>query len=124
MRPFCGIIYNMLNQKYRFHSRGGVRYTYQHGKSIRRTNITLVHAVNSRDRQRFAVVVSKKVAKSAVERNRIRRRVYEAIRAVKKDQDFDAAKDNIFVIYAKNIKTMPFSDLKSLISGLLKESMI
>lgn len=114
----------MLSKRYRFHSRGGVRYTYQHGKSIRRPNITLVHAVNSRGRQRFAVVVSKKVAKSAVERNRIRRRVYEAIRAVKKEEDFSASKDNIFVIYAKNIKVMPFSDLKALVSGLLKESMI
>lgn len=114
----------MLNKRYRFHSRGGVRYTYQHGKSIRKPNITLVHAVNSRGRQRFAVVVSKKVAKSAVERNRIRRRVYEAIRIVKKEQNFEAEKDNIFVIYAKNIKTMPFSDLKNLISGLLEQSML
>ncbi len=114
----------MLNKKYRFHSRGGVRYTYQHGKSIRKPNITLVHAVNARGRQRFAVVVSKKVAKSAVERNRIRRRVYEAIRTVKKEENFDAKKDNIFVIYAKNIKTMPFSELSALISGLLKESMV
>lgn len=114
----------MLNKKYRFHSRGGVRYTYQHGKSIRKPNITLVHAVNSRGRQRFAVVVSKKIAKSAVERNRIRRRVYEAIRAVKREENFEVAKDNIFVVYAKNIKTMPFEELKVLISGLLKESMI
>ena len=114
----------MLNQRFRFHSRGGVRYTYQHGKSIRRPNITLVHAVNSRDRQRFAVVVSKKVAKSAVERNRIRRRVYEAIRLVKQEQNFDAKKDNIFIIYAKNVKTMPFADLKALISSLLNESML
>lgn len=114
----------MLSKRYRFHSRGGVRYTYQHGKSIRKPNITLVHAVNTRGRQRFAVVVSKKVAKSAVERNRIRRRVYEAIRAVKKEQNFIAEKDNIFVIYAKNIKTMPFADLKNLISGLLQESML
>lgn len=41
----------------------------------------LRHVVNKRrDGSRLAVVVSKKVAKSAVTRNRIRRRLYEAVR--------------------------------------------
>ncbi|MBQ9016861.1 ribonuclease P protein component [Candidatus Saccharibacteria bacterium] len=114
----------MLNRRYRFHSRGGVRYTYQHGKSIRGNKITLVHAKNSRGRERYAVVVSKKIAKSAVKRNRIRRRVYEAIRLVKQEKNVDAKKDNIFVIYAKDVETMPFQDLKALISSLLKQSML
>lgn len=70
----------MLSRKFRFHSRGGVRSTYQNGKTIRDPKISLVFAVNTRKKQRFAVVVSKKVLKSAVGRNRIRRRVYEAIR--------------------------------------------
>lgn len=113
----------MLNKRYRFHSRGGVRYTYQHGKNVRGSKMTLVHAKNSRGRQRFAVVVSKKIAKSAVKRNRIRRRVYEAIRLVKQEENFTAPKDNIFVIYAKDIETMPFTDLKSLISDLLAQSL-
>lgn len=112
----------MLNKRYRFHSRGGVRYTYQHGKNIRHPNITLVHAKNARGRERYAVVVSKKVAKSAVYRNRIRRRVYEAIRLVKRETNFSAAKDNIFVVYAKEIATMPFKELKAQIAGLLEES--
>lgn len=114
----------MLNKRLRFHSRGGVRYTYQHGKSIRRPNITLVHAVNSRGRERYAVVVSKKVAKSAVKRNRIRRRVYEAIRLVRAEQNLSLKKDNIFVVYSKALDSMPFTELKSLVSSLLKESMI
>ncbi|MBQ7040957.1 ribonuclease P protein component [Candidatus Saccharibacteria bacterium] len=114
----------MLSKRYRFHSRGGVRYTYQHGKSIRRPNMTLVHAKNSRGRERYAVVVSKKVAKSAVKRNRIRRRVYEAIRLVKLEENLGAAKDNIFVIYTKDIEKMPFKNLKALISSLLEESML
>ena len=70
----------MLAKKYRFHSRGGIKYTYKNGITIRGNQISLVFAVNSRHHQRFSVVVSKKVLKSAVGRNRIRRRVYEAIR--------------------------------------------
>lgn len=121
---FYDIIYGMLNRKYRFHSRGGVRYTYQHGKTIRKPDINLVHAINERKKERYAVVVSKKVAKSAVERNRIRRRVYEAIRLTKSEQNFSVAKDNIFIVYSKKPLTMPFEKLRDLVSSLLKESMV
>jgi ribonuclease P protein component len=114
----------MLSKKFRFHSRGGVRYTYQHGKTIRKPKISLVHCENERGRQRFAVVVSKKVAKSAVVRNRIRRRVYEAVRLSRAEIDFVAKKDNIFVIFSRDIEKMPFKDLKNVITSLLKESMI
>ena len=70
----------MLNKKYRFHSRGGVRYVYQKGKTVRTPKMSLVFAENSRGFTRVAVVISKKVIKSAVGRNRVRRRVYEALR--------------------------------------------
>ena len=112
----------MLSKKYRFHSRGGVRFTYAHGKTIRTPKISLVYNENSRGFQRFAVVVSKKVEKSAVGRNRIRRRVYEAIRAelgsAPKRQDF------IFVVYSKDITTMEFIELRSLVSSLFSQSMV
>ena len=112
----------MLSKKYRFHSRGGVMYTYAHGKTIRAPKLSLVHNVNSRGFQRFAVVVSKKVEKTAVGRNRIRRRVYEAIRT-----EFSNApkkKDYIFVVYSKDIAYMDFSELRSLVNSLFSQSMI
>ena len=87
----------MIQKKYRFHSRGGVRYTYQHGKTIRDSKISLVFATNGRNRQRYAVVVSKKVLKSAVGRNRIRRRVYEAIRL--ELPNIQKPVDCIFIVY-------------------------
>lgn len=40
---------------------------------------------NNEERGGFAVVVSKKTAQSAVDRNKLRRRVYSAIRAVRKN---------------------------------------
>ena len=112
----------MLSKKYRFHSRGGVQYTYKHGKTIRTPKISLVHNDNDRGFQRFAVTVSKKVARTAVDRNRIRRRVYEAIRL--ELPGFTAKKDNIFVIYSKDIIKMDFEELKALIHSLLEQSMI
>lgn len=110
----------MLAQKYRFHSRGGVRHTYQKGKTIRTQNVSLIFAPNSRHHQRFGVVVSKKVLKSAVGRNRIRRRVYEAIRL--ELPNFRNHLDCLFVVYHKSIATMPFSELRTQIRDLMNQA--
>lgn len=92
---------------------------YKHGKTIRRAKMSLVFADNTRGFTRVAVVVSKKVLKTAVGRNRIRRRVYEAIRV-----NFDRLpkkKDYIFVIYDKDIARMPFGELEEVVSRLMYE---
>lgn len=112
----------MLAKKYRFHSRGGVRFTYKKGKTIRTPKMSLVFAKNTREKQRFAVVISKKVIKSAVGRNRVRRRVYEAIRLLL--PEFQDKKDCIFVIYSKDIKDIEFTELQQLIRNLLEQSEI
>jgi ribonuclease P protein component len=112
----------MLSKRYRFHSRGGVRYTYRHGKTIRDSKISLVFATNIKNRQRYAVVVSKKVLKSAVGRNRIRRRVYEAIRL--ELPKIQKPVDCIFIIYTKEILTLDYKELRSLIHNLLIEAEI
>lgn len=112
----------MLNQKYRFHSRGGVRYVYQHGKTVRNSKMSLIFTDNSKGFTRIAVVVSKKVAKSAVERNRIRRRVYEALRLnfkyIPKKTDY------IFVVFSKSVAKMPFNELEKLLGELVEESKV
>lgn len=82
--------------------------------------MSLVFASNTRNHQRFAVVISKKVIKSAVGRNRVRRRVYEAIRL--NLPEFKDNKDCIFVIYSKTIKDINFEELKELIKNLLKQT--
>jgi ribonuclease P protein component len=110
----------MLAKKYRFHSRGGVRYTYQKGKTIRTPKMSLVFNANSRGNQRFAVVISKKVIKSAVGRNRVRRRVYESIRSLL--PEYTENNDCIFVIYSKDIKEIEFTKLQEIIKNLLEQS--
>ncbi len=112
----------MLAKSFRFHSRGGVNHTYQKGKTIRTPKMSLVFADNTRNKQRFAVVISKKVIKSAVGRNRVRRRVYEAIRM--NLSDFTDKKDCIFVVYSRDIKEMNFSELTALVKNLLDQSRI
>ncbi len=112
----------MISKRFRFHSRGGVRYTYQNGKTIRGSKISLVFADNSRNKQRYAVVVSKKILKSAVGRNRIRRRTYEAIRY--ELSNINKPVDCIFIIYSKDIISIDFKELCGIIHNLLKEANI
>lgn len=109
----------MLSKPYRFHSRGGVKYTYRHGTTLRAHRVALIYAPNKYRRQRFAVVVSKKVLKSAVGRNRIRRRVYETIR--QQLPTFSLPVDCIFVIYSADLKDLDYTKLHQLISGLLAQ---
>ncbi|MBQ8985516.1 ribonuclease P protein component [Candidatus Saccharibacteria bacterium] len=110
----------MLAKKYRFHSRGGVKYVYQKGKTIRRGKASLVFCDNTKGFTRVAVVVSKKVMKTAVGRNRIRRRVYEVIR--KNLELLPKKRDYIFVIYSKEIGIMPSSELEKLLGELVQDT--
>jgi len=112
----------MLKKEYRFHSRGGVKYVYQHGKTIRRSKMSLVFCDNTRGFTRVAVVVSKKVAKTAVARNKIRRRVYEALRV--NFEFIPKKRDYIFVIYTADVMTMPYNDLVKLLGELVAESKV
>ena len=112
----------MLRKKYRFHSRGGVRYVYQKGKTVRSPKMSLIFVDNDRGFTRFGVVVSKKIEKSAVGRNRIRRRVYEALR-----MNFDLIpkkRDYLFVVFSKDIMKMPFSELEKILGTLVEESKV
>ena len=112
----------MLSKKYRFHSRGGVKYVYQKGKTVRKAKMSLVFCDNTRGFTRMAVVVSKKVDKTAVGRNRIRRRVYEILR-VNLDK-IPKKRDYIFVVYSKEVAEMPSNELEKLLGGLVHESKV
>jgi len=71
----------MLSKKYRFHRQNDVKRVYARGDSARSGPFGLKYMKQSKPADdRIAVVVSKKIDKRAVVRNRIRRRVYEIIR--------------------------------------------
>ena len=71
----------MIATENRFHGQNGLRYVYRKGKTIRTKYAQAKFTVNKfRTEYRASIVISKKVAKSAVVRNRIRRRMYEQLR--------------------------------------------
>jgi ribonuclease P protein component len=76
----------MISRKNRFHGRTSLRFVHQQGKAVRGPFFLVKSAINPRRSDyRVAVVVSRKVSKSAVVRNRIRRRLYAAIRLLQDD---------------------------------------
>jgi ribonuclease P protein component len=87
---------------------------YQHGQVVRGTLISLRYIHNSRQQSyRVAVVVSRKVSKSAVVRNRIRRRVYEIIR--KHAQLLAGPYDLVFTAYAEEVAQLSHTSLQKVI---------
>jgi ribonuclease P protein component len=71
----------MIAARHRFHGHGSLKFLHKNAQVARSRYFTVKAVTNPhRKYSRFAVIVSKKVHKSAVGRNRIRRRIYELIR--------------------------------------------
>ena len=111
----------MLSQKYRFHGHGSLRYVYKHGNTVRGRIISIKYTTNfRRNHSRISVVVSKKVLKSAVGRNSIRRRIYEIIRRLIPEIDKDKAYDIVVLIFSREVLDMPHDELRDNVISQLK----
>jgi ribonuclease P protein component len=68
----------MLSRAHRFHGYGSLKNVYRSGNTARGPLFAVKAVPNPRRKDyRVAVVVSRKINKSAVARNRMRRRLYE-----------------------------------------------
>ncbi|MDB5170478.1 MAG: putative Ribonuclease [Candidatus Saccharibacteria bacterium] len=110
----------MLAQAHRFHGYGSLRGVYQRGQGFRGSLISVKFATRDpRKAYRVAVVVSKKVHKSAVVRNRIRRRVYELVRTA--DDQPAPGTDVVFTVFSEQVADLEASKLKTMINELLQK---
>ena len=108
----------MLQQRYRFVGYGGLRYLYRHASAERSRLLTVKYVANRRRRMpRIAIVVSKKVHKSAVGRNRIRRRIYEILR--QQVPHFTGVYDVALIITSSEVLTTPHDELALVVTNLL-----
>jgi ribonuclease P protein component len=104
----------MIDTTHRFQGHGSLRFAYQKGQTIRGPFCSLKYIVNRRrTTYRAAVVVSRKVHKSAVVRNRIRRRIYEIVRAYA--ADIQAPYDMVFIVYSEQLAVLPAEQLQAAI---------
>ena len=108
----------MLPSQNRFHRRNHVNRVHKQGTSVRGKDISLKYRYNDKSpSKRIAVVVSKKVSKSAVTRNRIRRRVFEIIRG--EMDTLDDGFEGVFAVFRDSTASMPHDELKKHIRDLL-----
>ncbi len=109
----------MLNRKYRFHGYGALKRVYSQSQNIRGPLIGLRYSERKPGKSyRVAVVVGRKVNKSAVVRNRIRRRIFEVIRLSDKLAE---STDYIFTVYDDQVAEMPSLKLTELINNLISK---
>ena len=110
----------MLANTDRFHGLNSLRFVYKNGQTAH-SRLLKVKATSNprRELPRFSVVVSKKTHKSAVGRNRIRRRLYEIIRhelpGVKSDIDV------VVIVTSGEALFAPPEDIRGMIQQLFKE---
>lgn len=109
----------MIAQKNRFHGRGSIAVIYKKGKTARTEGLTLRYLTSTRNDFRIAVVVSKKVSKSAVVRNRIRRRLYEVIRENTKQAADSQPADMVLSVFDERFATMTAPELNGQVNRLL-----
>ena len=100
----------MIGRANRFHGYGSLKYVYNHGRTVRGPLFALKTVNNPRRTSyRLAVVVSRKVNKSAVARNRIRRRLFEGVRQF--ESEITQPADIVLSVYNEAIKDEPWSNL-------------
>jgi len=110
----------MIGRAHRFHGYGSLRSVYQHGKTVRGSVLSLKYASRGQKPYRIAVVVSKKVHKSAVVRNRIRRRIYEICR---KQEAVDlTGLDLVFTVFSDQVAELEATKLQQSVHVLLKKA--
>lgn len=109
----------MLAKINRFHGHGSLNYVYKHGSTIRSPYCAIRFIKGKYPNYRVAVVVSKKVAKSAPDRNRIRRRLYEAIRVLA--PKYITNQDMVLTVFDNRLLTIESSELIATIERQLQE---
>jgi ribonuclease P protein component len=110
----------MFSQPHRFHGYGSLRNVYKHGVGVRGSLISLRYAVRGPHKPyRVAVVVSRKVSKSAVKRNRIRRRVYAVVRRL--EDSIPAGTDLVFTVFSAQTADTESAKLQALVEKLLNQ---
>lgn len=111
----------MISRRFRFHGHNSLRYVYQHGHTVRGPLTALKYAGNNRRKNyRLAVVVSKKVSKSAVKRNRIRRRLYEAFR--RHESAMIAPYDMVISVFSEQVAELEAPALERLVRAQLRQA--
>jgi len=108
----------VISKTHRFHGHNSLNPVYKYGQAFNVAQINLKFITSRPEKPfRLAVVVSKKVNKSAVVRNRIRRRIYENLRT--KINNLPKNYDIVVNVYNEQAATMGAPELDNILNELL-----
>lgn len=108
----------MLIGRHRFHGYNSLKLVYKKGQTARNQTLSVRYMRRDPGKPyRVAVVVSRKVSKSAVVRNRIRRRIYESIR--QQAAIVPPGTDLVFTVYSDQVATIDAVALSQAVEQLL-----
>jgi ribonuclease P protein component len=111
----------MIPFRNRFHGHNSLTYVYKNGQVVRSHFVALRYVANShRKDTRLAVVIGKKILKSAVKRNRVRRRIYEYMRP--KLSSLNGVYDIVFIVQNGEVLGMKSSELSVQIDQLIDQT--
>lgn len=111
----------MISRTHRFHGINSLRLVYSRGQTVRSPLIAVKYLFNNkRTDYRSAVVVSRKVHKSAVVRNRIRRRIYEVIR--RHELEISQPYDIVLTVFGDQVATMESAALEATLVDQLQRA--
>lgn len=110
----------MLTRTHRFHGRDSLDLVYRRGAVVRGAQLGLRYILNTQHADyRLAVIVSRKVHKSAVARNRLRRRIYEIIRT---GPAVMAPYDLVVTVFSDQVSALSPADLTRAVQRLLQKA--
>jgi len=99
----------MLSRHHRFTGNKDIPAVLRRGRHIGSEGFSLKLVPSSGDQSRIAIVVSKKTAKHAITRNRIRRRIYSFFRQYL--ADFTDSYDIVVLVRDESLATMDWKGL-------------
>lgn len=110
----------MISQRYRFHGHNSLRHVMSNNQITHSKFFAVRWMTNEHHHYpRVSVVVSKKVFKSAVKRNRIRRRIYEIVRHLLPDSP---PVDVVISVYSAEALTATHDELAIQLLPLLHQA--
>jgi len=109
----------MLKQQNRLKKEQDFKWVLKKGKGLREKNIFFKFLVNNLDEPRFGFVVSKKISNKAVVRNKVKRRMREAVHNTLSEVEMSV--DGAFIAL-KGIEEDSFQEIEEVIVLLLKRA--
>ncbi len=111
----------MISRRHRFHGYNSLRHVYREGKMSRGPQFGVKANLNTRRRTyRVAVVISRKINKSAVARNRMRRRLYALVQEA--DPKIAQPFDIVITVFQNSLLECPQAEIRSQLYKQLKET--